>query len=341
MRTVRTVRNVHQRVVAAPADTVGALLDRLSAADDPLFPAPAWSSMRLDRPLGVGADGGHGPVRYRVTEYVPGRSVRFGFPGPGGAGERGFHRLDVEPVGPDRCRVVHTLEQSQGAGKFAVWATVVRPVHDTVVEELLDNVERAALGSLAGPRPVRRSAWVRLLHRLTWPRPEAAAIPPGARLVREAFEGRTDFADAWRMSLEPGMDRDPRAWRDVLPFPVLGAGEHELMLGEDASHLDFRASVLIDAAGTSVTLSTVVRIHNARGRLYFAVIRHLHPYMARRMLRRTHRRLALAAPPAGERNRLPAATATATPPAPAESASWRRRTPPAPPPRPGRARDTD
>ncbi|MFF4550585.1 DUF2867 domain-containing protein [Streptomyces sp. NPDC001435] len=72
------------------------------------------------------------------------------------------------------------------------------------------------------------------------------------------------------------------------------------MLGEDASHLDFRASVLGD--DSSVTLATAVRLHNTRGRLYFAVVRRVHPYMARRALRRAHRRVAFAARPAGERH---------------------------------------
>ncbi|KPC63695.1 hypothetical protein ADL35_47580, partial [Streptomyces sp. NRRL WC-3753] len=53
--------------------------------------------------------------------------------------------------------------------------------------------------------------------------------------------------------------------------------------------------------GGRVTLRTVVRTHHAGGRLYFALVRRVHPVLARAMLRRTHRRLALAAPSAGER----------------------------------------
>ncbi|MER7108470.1 DUF2867 domain-containing protein [Streptomyces sp. NPDC000229] len=291
---MRTVRNAHARVIEAPAERVGALLDRIAADDDPLFPVPAWPPIRFDRPLGVGADGGHGPVRYRVTEYTPGRSLRFDFAPP----DDGHHRLYVEPLGPGRCRMVHTLEQRQGPGQALVWALLVRPVHDTVVEELLDNAERAATGRTAA-RPATRTPRVRLLHRLGYARPVAAPIPASARLARSAFD-RPDFTDAWRLPLAPGMARDPRAWRGVLPFTVKAVEGGELLLGEDARHLDFRASLLVDDQG--VTLSTVVKTHNALGRLYFGVVRHVHPYMARLMLRRTHRRLALAAPTAGERH---------------------------------------
>ncbi|MGP3952653.1 DUF2867 domain-containing protein [Streptomyces sp. 7N604] len=292
---MRTVRNVHERTIEAPAETVGALLDQLSSPLDPLFPTPAWPPMRFDRPLGVGATGGHGFVRYAVAAYEPGRRVRFAFGPP----MNGHHGIAVEPLGPGRCRVRHTLEAEQRPTLWVGWALAVRWMHDTVVEEIFDNVERVATGAVR--RPVRWSPWVRLLNRLVWDRPAAVEIPAAARLARTAFE-RTDFHDAWQMDVRPGMPEEPEAWRGVLrgaPFPVVGREGGEVLLGEDAGHLDFRASILVDDG--RVTLSTVVRIHNWRGRLYWAVVKRVHPCMARTMLRRTHRRLALAAPSAGER----------------------------------------
>ncbi|MCP3819082.1 DUF2867 domain-containing protein [Streptomyces sp. A3M-1-3] len=286
-----TVRNVHERTIGAPAEAVGALLDRLSSDDDPVWPSPAWPPMRFDRPLGVGAVGGHGFVRYSVTAYEPGRLVRFDF-----ADSDGFHQMQIEPLGPDRCRVVHVLQEKQGPAARLAWELAIRPLHDVVVEEVFDNIERLATGGPA--RPTRWSPWVRLLHRLVWDRPKAADIPADALLVRTAFD-RPDFSDAWRLPLVPGMPADPAAWEHVLPFPVVAREGAEIMLGEDAGHLDFRASVFVGRE--EVTLSTVVRTHNRLGRLYFAVVRRAHPFMARAMLRRTHRRLALAAPGAAER----------------------------------------
>ncbi|MFE2878467.1 DUF2867 domain-containing protein [Streptomyces roseus] len=291
-----TVSNVHERIITAPADSVGALLDRVSAPDDPLFPTPVWPAMVLDRPLGVGADGGHGRVRYRVTAYTPGRSVRFDTTGE--AMGRGYHRFDIEPLGTDRCRVVHVLEVTMPVRPFLMWKAAIRPVHDTMIEEVFDNIERAALGRPTRPS-TRRPPRALLVNRLFWGRPRAVPVPSRARLLHKAVP-RPDFADAWRLPLPPGMSRDPQDWRNTLPFPVRGTADRELMVGKDASHLDFRSSVVIE--DDSVTLATAVRLHNARGRLYFAVARLAHPYMARRMLRRTHRRLAFAARPAGERN---------------------------------------
>lgn len=293
------IRNVHVRTVQASAAAVGALLDRLSADDDPVFPVPAWEPMRFDRPLGVGATGGHGPVRYTVTAYEPGRRVRFDFTPP----NNGFHEMTVEPLDDERCRVRHVLEADLRGAKRIEWEAVVRPVHDSIVEELFDNIELLTTGTVA--RPIRWSPRVRLLNRLLWDRPVPVAVPEGARLVRTAVDwfDEAGYRDAYAMPLPPGMPLDPAAWEGVLRgIPVTDRAEREVVFGEDAGHLDFRASLLVDEDARRVTLSSVVRVHpKLRGRLYWAAVSRVHPFMARLMLRRTHRRLALAAPSAAER----------------------------------------
>lgn len=55
--------------------------------------------MRLDRPLDVGASGGHGPVRYVVDAHEPGRSVRFRFTDP--SGFHGHHAFTNSEVGDE------------------------------------------------------------------------------------------------------------------------------------------------------------------------------------------------------------------------------------------------
>ncbi|MFI1680271.1 DUF2867 domain-containing protein [Streptomyces sp. NPDC020607] len=288
------VRNEHERVVGAPAEVVGALLDRLSAEDDPVFPVPAWAPMAFDRPLGVGATGGHGPIRYSVTEYEPGRRVRFAFTPPGD----GFHEMTVESRGDGRCLVRHVLEMRQSGVDRLLWPTAVRPVHDTMLEELFDNIERAAAGGCADP--VRWSPRIRLLNRLWWPRPETVVVPAEARLLRASAE-RPGYRDAYRMELRPGLPRDPAAWTGVLrdAFPVVAREGGELLMDVNTAGLTARASILVDER--HVTLSTAVRADTVRSRLYWGVVKRVHPFMARTMLRRVHRRLALAAPAAAER----------------------------------------
>ncbi|MGA4848367.1 SRPBCC family protein [Streptomyces sp. G5(2025)] len=288
------VRNEHERLVEAPAEAVGALLDRLSAEDDPIFPAPGWAPMAFDRPLGVGAAGGHGPVRYAVTEYEPGRRVRFAFTPPG----EGFHEFTVEPRGEGRCLVRHVLEARWRGLDVLLWPTAVRPVHDSMMEELFDNIERVVAGGCA--RPVRWTPRLRLLNRLWWPRPRTVEVPREARLLRAAME-QPGYQDAYRMETRAGLPRDPGAWTGVLrdAFPVIAREGGELLMDVDTAGLTARASILVDE--WHVTLSTAVRADSARSRLYWGAVRCAHPFMARMMLRRVHRRLSLAAPSAGER----------------------------------------
>jgi hypothetical protein len=141
---------------------------------------------------------------------------------------------------------------------------------------------------------------VRLCNRLLWSRPETVAVPEAARLLRTAVD-RPGYEDAYRMELLPGQPRDPEAWTGILrgAFPVIAREGDELLLEVRARGLTARASILVD--GRHVTLSSTVRTDTLRGRIYWAVVRRGHPFMARTMLRRTHRGLALATPPAGER----------------------------------------
>ena len=100
------VLNVHQRKLACSREVLRALIDELASEEDRLWPRRTWPPMHFDRPLAVGADGGHGPIRYRITDYVPGHWIRFRFTGP--RGFRGFHEFVVSQA--DDCALLeHTL----------------------------------------------------------------------------------------------------------------------------------------------------------------------------------------------------------------------------------------
>lgn len=71
-------------------------------------------------------------------------------------------------------------------------------------------------------------------------------------------------------------------------FPVLRSAPDEVLMGLDDGHLDFRAVVRVDAvaAGSRITLTTLVRRHNRLGRIYLAVIMPFHKLIVRSMLAR-------------------------------------------------------
>jgi len=60
------VLNIHERELSATYEQVGALIDSLSSQEDCLWPNHSWPCMKFDRPLGIEADGGHGPIGFFV-----------------------------------------------------------------------------------------------------------------------------------------------------------------------------------------------------------------------------------------------------------------------------------
>jgi Protein of unknown function (DUF2867) len=63
-------------------------------------------------------------------------------------------------------------------------------------------------------------------------------------------------------------------------FRILSRSNRELILGEDDRHLDFRLSLLLracsDGSGDELVATSVVRCHNALGRVYLALIARFH-----------------------------------------------------------------
>jgi hypothetical protein len=307
------VRNVHERRIPVPPGRLGPLLDRLGGPDDVLWPSPQWPPMVLDGPVAVGAAGGHGAIRYRVTGHDPGRRVEFTFDPR--TGLHGTHVFTVEPDGGSGSVLRHAAGGRLSGRLVVLWPLVIRWLHDAVLEDLLDRAE-IAVGT--GPaRPNRWSPAVRLLRLAMGARSRATAVPPGGLL--DGALPRVDFADAHAVEARPGTPTDPQAWADAVfrdpppwvvgalglrqalvglvgiergdssAFATLARTDDEVLLGTDAGHLDFRASVRREPQ--RVVVSTVVRLRNARGRAYFAVVRPVHPIVVRAMLARAAGRL--------------------------------------------------
>ena len=82
----------------------------------------------------------------------------------------------------------------------------------------------------------------------------------------------------------------PRAEADV--FDVRRDVGDEALIRTDDVHLDFAAGVGVDAVSRMVRVTTAVRLHGWRGRLYFAPVSVLHGPITQAMLRRAAARLA-------------------------------------------------
>ncbi|MFI7121112.1 SRPBCC family protein [Amycolatopsis sp. NPDC049868] len=156
------VWNRHSRIVDVAPERVGTLIDTLSTDDDRLWPVDAWPPMRFDRPLGVGADGGHGPVRYHVESYEPGRSVRFRFTAP--RGFDGFHEFTLRAAETGETELAHLIMMRLRRPAWFSYPLLWRPMHDALLEDCLDRAERELTGTVR--TPARWSPYVRFLRNL-------------------------------------------------------------------------------------------------------------------------------------------------------------------------------
>ena len=153
------VLNVHERELDSTPEQVGLLIDSLASEKDVLWPHRFWPRMEFDRPLGIDASGGHGPIRYIVEEYTPGQSVKFRFTAP--KGFNGFHAFEAVILPNQHLKLMHRLKmKTTGLAVFS-WSIVFEPLHNALIEDSLSTAE-VTLGLT--PRHTPWSAWVRLLR---------------------------------------------------------------------------------------------------------------------------------------------------------------------------------
>jgi len=153
------VLNIHQRDLQADAAQAAPLIDALASEHDRLWPRAVWPALHLDRPLGVGADGGHGPISYVVEQYLPGQLVKFRFTGP--RGFDGHHWLELVPTSEHRTLIRHTISMRIAGVALLTWPLVVGPLHDALLEDAM-ALAQASVGNTPSVRPW--SCWVKLLR---------------------------------------------------------------------------------------------------------------------------------------------------------------------------------
>ena len=132
-----------------------------------------------------------------------------------------------------------------------------------------------------------------------------------------------DFADAAIVPMPAGAPTDPRIWAEeifglrTMPVwvvaalavrqavvPLLGIPRapsntfavreqvgDEVLVAADDRHLDFRCAVAVDPSARLVRVTTTVRLHRWRGRVYFAPTACCTPVVARAMIRSAGERL--------------------------------------------------
>ena len=172
------IRNIHERQLRASAADVAGLLGELASDRDRLWPRDRWPAMKLSGGVVAGSTGGHGFVRYSVETVFPDR-VTFRFDER--IGIRGTHGFELDPTPDGGCVLRHVLEgESHGLMKIG-WPLIVRPLHDALVEDGLDNATRELDGDVVAKR--RHSTRVCALRRGISLLTRAPSPPPPVKRV--------------------------------------------------------------------------------------------------------------------------------------------------------------
>jgi hypothetical protein len=125
------IRNRHQRMVAAPPERIAALIADFDRAwPTEIAPAPRRQGHRLYDA---------GPMLWEEFDR-PGAARAFRVVRPEGL--QGEHWFELE-LAEGATVLRHTVEGC-AVGKYeAIWCERIEPLHDRILEALLDNVEAA------------------------------------------------------------------------------------------------------------------------------------------------------------------------------------------------------
>jgi len=136
--------NHHHRDFSHRAGAIKKRLCSLGCDKDLLWPHQHWPQMKFDRTPQLGAVGGHGHIRYRISIYQPHQHVRFQFEGLSGI--RGYHEFIVTELSHNSCRLSHDVRAELSLIGIRNWYFLIAPLHDALIEDLLDQLESELSG---------------------------------------------------------------------------------------------------------------------------------------------------------------------------------------------------
>jgi hypothetical protein len=158
------VINVHKRIVSQPKSAVEKLFNTLASDNDLMLATDKWPPMKLDKGLSVGSRGGHGPIKYFVTDYHPGNSITFRFDLSGFIGS---HRFELTPLSSETTAMSHSIVMRTEGLATLKWMFAIRWLHDAYIEDAFDKVENYFTPT---GRRNKWNWWVRLLRKGLRPR---------------------------------------------------------------------------------------------------------------------------------------------------------------------------
>ena len=132
------VTNFHKREITQPKSEIAKLFKTLATENDMMLATDKWSPMKLDKGLQVGSKGGHGPIKYFVTDYQQDKSITFQFDL---TGFNGFHKFELRELETDKTELSHIIDMTTSGSATLKWALAIRWLHDAYIEDAFDKVE--------------------------------------------------------------------------------------------------------------------------------------------------------------------------------------------------------
>lgn len=158
------VINIHKRVLQQPKTEIVKLFETLATANDMMLATDKWPPMKLDKGLQVGSKGGHGPIKYFVTEYQPEKSITFQFTL---TGFNGFHRFDIKELEANKTELSHIINMTTTGSATLKWGLAIRWLHDAFIEDAFDKVENHFT---TYKKNSEWNLWVRTLRKIMKPK---------------------------------------------------------------------------------------------------------------------------------------------------------------------------
>ncbi|MCF7560902.1 hypothetical protein L3X39_09670 [Sabulilitoribacter multivorans] len=153
------VVNIHKRIINQPLVKVTELFKTLATSNDLVWPYENWPAIKFKNGLNVGSKGGHGRIRYTITEYEAGKYIKFKFTKP--EGFNGTHTLKINSIHSDKTEISHDIQIRTSFKATFLWVFVIRWLHDALIEEAFDKVENYFL---VEKKVTKYNVWVNYLR---------------------------------------------------------------------------------------------------------------------------------------------------------------------------------
>jgi hypothetical protein len=158
------VVNIHRREIKQPKFELEKLFQTLASENDLMLATDKWSPMKLDKGLQVGSKGGHGPMKYFVTDYQQNNSITFQFDLKG---FDGFHKFKLTELETGKTELLHIIEMNTSGFSTIKWSLAIRWLHDAYIEDALDKVENYFTKD---KKSSEWSWWVKILRKIMKPK---------------------------------------------------------------------------------------------------------------------------------------------------------------------------